>query len=1104
MVERATAVTSRLARFTLLLGACAALWSGCQAPRANRIERGRDPGLAALLPAQPLRWLGEAPVDEPSDRNAVLVAVDRHAEHPEWDLPGARASMDRLATALVERCGVPRRALTQLAGEGAHRDAILAAIAAAGRQSRGPRALLLVGFAGHGFVDGEGEPLLFTHFTRAAPGGGFEGALARRELLRAVEEARRNARARDVELDVAFVIDACRVGVAAPPPVARLVQAPLWELWSTRPGAYAQAEGSGPFAFSAALATAIDVLAQSGDEVDLARVAEEARVRVRLAAPLQEPELRPPQVGAEPPVLVVRDSVTFHIAVVDALSGARVPKPSVRCGGRVFPGDAAGLVRLVLPRGPQQLGTTAVGYLARVDTLELDRALLGNTLELLLYPELTLVEGRVVPPAIVAVRARGLPDGRENFHRTRTVTDRDGSFSLRLPGLRLGAELEFVVDERVAVTVPLPGEGQRTVAAAPGIAVGLVELEVALDAGPVAKALTQLPPSDRPRPSQWPEPAAAADAPALARVQDLVERGRYDMARDALAALPVRAGDAECAAAWLRWLDLEAAARGPQEAALRRLQELSGEPHAALRLAIGQELLRRATEVRDADAQLELAEVAASCGLAQQAEFAALQRELLPEAVARVLREGLASGVATDDWQRADRAMQLLLDARYLWLVEARPELAELAQEVRRERMPAACRVAWQRGEAAFADGRLAEARTCYERALVGANEAYRDKINARLASLDEKLYVQALDDGTRHELAGRLGAALEAYARAYAKSPRAKESLRRLLRQPPRDDTGFVAQYEALRKRFLAAAQTSGDSAAWAELAELFGADPKVRDLLRARLIDPWAEVLEAGDSKTGLPSRVRDKRSGLVLLLVEPGEFWMGAPDDDALATAVERPRHRVTISKAFYLGETEVSWQVWRRFAPEAGTSRDLEAPSVEHPVAGISWEEAQWFCAHLGLRLPTEAEWEYASFAGAAEYRRYVFSRDLVPPSENVRRGDEDSGDRDVFLGSDGYVETAPVGRGEANAWGFRDMLGNLREWCADGFDARAYALRRDGATDPFTPPPPHDAVVVVRGGSYRDGPRAASSVTRAQARIDAHLPWLGVRVARSVW
>jgi formylglycine-generating enzyme required for sulfatase activity len=247
-----------------------------------------------------------------------------------------------------------------------------------------------------------------------------------------------------------------------------------------------------------------------------------------------------------------------------------------------------------------------------------------------------------------------------------------------------------------------------------------------------------------------------------------------------------------------------------------------------------------------------------------------------------------------------------------------------------------------------------------------------------------------------------------------------------------------------------------------------------------------------------------VRDRRCGIVLRLIEPGAFLMGAPDADREATDVERPRHRVQLTRPYWLAETEVTWEQWRVFAAETGAGGGLEAASARHPVAGLSWVQAERFCQHFGLRLPTEAEWEYAARAGGSEpYRRFAWGDDPRQAVGNFYGADEARRDDDVFLIRDGFVGAAPVGTYGKNGWGLADMLGNVREWCADAFVRDAYAGRRDGAVDPRVEAG-SAPTVVVRGGSFQDGPRNAGIATRLEAARDVRLPWIGLRVARDVW
>jgi formylglycine-generating enzyme required for sulfatase activity len=433
-----------------------------------------------------------------------------------------------------------------------------------------------------------------------------------------------------------------------------------------------------------------------------------------------------------------------------------------------------------------------------------------------------------------------------------------------------------------------------------------------------------------------------------------------------------------------------------------------------------------------------------------------------------------------------------------------RPEIEALQREVERERVPPACRQAFERAGTALVEGRFDEARSLLHAARAEANEHYRARIDDRLRQVEARTYEEAMRAGTRAELSGDVTDALASYAKAYAHSPRAFESLRRILRTAAPQDAAFARVYDGLLQTALQRAREAGDAAAWAEVSQCFGNDPRAQAALHESLVAPWADVVDATCSPSGLPRVVRDRQGGIVLRLVEPGTFWMGAADGDALATACERPRHRVLMSKPFWLGETEVTWEQWRRFAAATGIGGGLESASGLHPVVGLTWFEAEKFCAHWGMRLPTEAEWEYAARAGGSDaYCRYPWGDDPHGAAANLRAADAAARDADVFPGRDGFIGLAPVAAFPANPWGFHDLIGNAREFCADASDPAAYRTRGDGVRDPLHAGTAADPVV-VRGGSFEDGPRNAGVATRLEVARDARLPWVGLRAARDVW
>lgn len=112
-------------------------------------------------------------------------------------------------------------------------------------------------------------------------------------------------------------------------------------------------------------------------------------------------------------------------------------------------------------------------------------------------------------------------------------------------------------------------------------------------------------------------------------------------------------------------------------------------------------------------------------------------------------------------------------------------------------------------------------------------------------------------------------------------------------------------------------------------------------------------------------------------------------------------------------------------------------DTVADRGDHPVVHVSWSDADAYCAWAGLRLPTEAEWEYAARGGLAG-RRFPWGDELQPGGQhrmNVWQGE--------FPGhnacADGWYGTCPVDTYEPNGFGLYNTTGNVWEWCRDWFD-----------------------------------------------------------------
>jgi formylglycine-generating enzyme required for sulfatase activity len=245
---------------------------------------------------------------------------------------------------------------------------------------------------------------------------------------------------------------------------------------------------------------------------------------------------------------------------------------------------------------------------------------------------------------------------------------------------------------------------------------------------------------------------------------------------------------------------------------------------------------------------------------------------------------------------------------------------------------------------------------------------------------------------------------------------------------------------------------------------------------------VSSWADVIEATpDAKvvtddklraaivaTGLPWRVRDNKSGIEMVLVPPGKFRMGCSRSGAYECASdENPVHDVTLTNAFYLGRYEVTQAQWTAVMasnPSYFQSSSAEVPAGQvplRPVERVSRDMIQGFTTATGLRLPTEAEWEYAYRAGTTT-AFHSFSGYPNGTNDDTLLGNI------AWFTSNANSQTRPVGGKQANALGLHDMSGNVWEWVNDW-----YGSTYDQSSPSTNPPGPALGTVrVLRGGSWR--------------------------------
>jgi formylglycine-generating enzyme required for sulfatase activity len=212
------------------------------------------------------------------------------------------------------------------------------------------------------------------------------------------------------------------------------------------------------------------------------------------------------------------------------------------------------------------------------------------------------------------------------------------------------------------------------------------------------------------------------------------------------------------------------------------------------------------------------------------------------------------------------------------------------------------------------------------------------------------------------------------------------------------------------------------------------------------------------------------------MALAFVPPGAFLMGGTVEDD-----EKPVHRVTLTRGYFLGVYPVTQAQW---AAVMGTDPSHFKGS-NRPVEQLSWEDARTFCvrltAHLSgwsvVRLPTEAEWEFACRAGT---------------TTEYHCGDVPSTDRFNYNGSYSWngskkrtnrEQTTDVGSFAPNSWGLFDLHGNVWEWCADAYGAYA----DDHQLDPGEKQKKGSGHYhrVLRGGSWYSHPQSCRAAFRGR-------------------
>ncbi len=245
-------------------------------------------------------------------------------------------------------------------------------------------------------------------------------------------------------------------------------------------------------------------------------------------------------------------------------------------------------------------------------------------------------------------------------------------------------------------------------------------------------------------------------------------------------------------------------------------------------------------------------------------------------------------------------------------------------------------------------------------------------------------------------------------------------------------------------------------------------------------RFVKPlWASAI--GRDRIGLWATVEVEDVAFRLRWIPPGRFLMGSPDDEAGRWDDEGPQHELTLTRGFWLAETPCTQALWEAVMAE----NPSRFQSPDRPVEQVSWNDCQSYLETLNsrfpgleLRLPTEAEWEYACRAGT---ETSIYAGDL---------------DRIAWYYDNSGEETHPVAQKEPNTWGLYDTLGNVLEWCSDFWRA---SYEAEAVEDPQGPS--KGSGRVFRGGSWIGDARHVRAAYRFANVPGGRDDYLGFRLAR---
>ncbi len=246
--------------------------------------------------------------------------------------------------------------------------------------------------------------------------------------------------------------------------------------------------------------------------------------------------------------------------------------------------------------------------------------------------------------------------------------------------------------------------------------------------------------------------------------------------------------------------------------------------------------------------------------------------------------------------------------------------------------------------------------------------------------------------------------------------------------------------------------------------------------------------QVVRQGTNKAGLETMTVQLAPGveMAFIRVPPGEFLMGSPPEEPGRMPSEGPPHRVRIERGFYLGRCEVTQQQWQAVM---GENPSWYSGDPLQPVERIHWVECRRFCRTLSdkldrtVRLPTEAEWEYACRAGTTT--PYFFGAAAAAAEQYA------------WFRDNAGAKPQAVGQLAPNPWGFHDILGNVWEWCEDPWHETYDGAPADGRAWESGDALNH--LRVLRGGAWRVPRDWLRSAFRYRRTAGMRAAYIGLRL-----